>query len=412
MAADRGRRLLTLVIVAAVILSVVGAALLALARHRREAAERADRARAADAGPEVRVARVQPGPDVREVLLPADVRAFWQTTLFAKVPGYVEGLHVDKGDHVRKGEVLARISSPETDQQVREARSTFDNRRRIAGRVRALAPTGFVSRQELDQANADLAVAQAELRRALALQDYELLRAPFDGVVTVRYVDPGALLSGSGGGQPVVDLADPVRSRVQMYVGQDVAPFVRLGDPGEITVDQHPDLRVTATVRRVADALDPRTRSMLVELWPDEGAAFRLVPGMFVHAKLSVRVPSQPWVPAEALVARGEHLQVARVLDRKLHFIDIEPGLNDGRMIQIRRGLEPGETVALSPPSDLGEGAPVRPVAAQQPGGGPPRQARGPPLSGGGAEQPHRAAPDPPASGGRSASDGRGAPPR
>jgi len=290
MAEDKGRRRLTVVIVAAVLLSAAGALLLGLGRHRREAAERAQLARVADAGPEVRVARVQAGPGEREVVLPADVRAFWQTTLYAKVNGYVEDLHVDKGDRVRKGDVLARISSPETDQQVRQARSTFVNRRRIAQRVRSLGGSGAVSREEFDQANADLAVAEAELRRVLALQEYEVLRAPFDGVITARYVDPGALLSASGAGQPVVDLADPTRTRVQLYVGQDVAPFVRLGDPGEITVDQHPDLRVGATVRRVADALDARTRSMLVELWPEEGTAFRLVPGMFVHASLRVRV--------------------------------------------------------------------------------------------------------------------------
>jgi RND family efflux transporter MFP subunit len=411
MAGDRGRRLLTFVIVAAVLLSVAGAVLLALGRHQRETSERAQLARAADAGPEVRVARVQAGSGEREVVLPADVRAFWQTTLYAKVTGYVQDLHVDKGDRVRKGDVVARISSPETDQQVRQARATFANRRRIAWRVRSLGGSGAVSREELDQANADLAVAEAELRRVLALQEYEVLRAPFDGVVTARYVDPGALLSGSGAGQPVVDLADPTRTRVQLYVGQDVAPFVQLGDPGVITVDQHPDLRVGATVRRVADALDTRTRSMLVELWPEEGAAVRLVPGMFVHAALRVQVPSLPWVPAEALVARGERLQVARVVDGRLHYADVEPGLNDGRTIQIRRGLEPGETVALSPPSDLGEGAPVRPVAAQPPGGGPPRQARArpPEVS---RPPPPQPAPDPPAGDGRSAADGRGAAPR
>jgi hypothetical protein len=143
---------------------------------------------------------------------------------------------------------------------------------------------------------------------------------------------------------------------------------------------------------------------MLVELWPEEGTAFRLVPGMFVHASLRVRVPSLPWVPAEALVARGERLQVARVVDNRLRFADVEPGLNDGKTIQIRRGLEPGETVALSPPSDLGEGAPVRPLAAQQPGGSP-RQARtGPPES----SRPER----PPEGDGRSAADGRATGPR
>jgi membrane fusion protein, multidrug efflux system len=334
------------------------------------------------------------------VNLPADVRAFWQTTLYAKVTGYVRDLLVDKGDRVREGDVVARIASPETDQQVHQARSTLQIRSRLAHRVRPLAAQGYVSRQELDQANADLAVAEAELRRVLALQEYEVLRAPFDGVVTARYVDPGALLTATGAGQPVVDIADPTRTRIQVYVGQDLAPFVQRGDPGEITVDQHPDLRVAATVRRVADALDPRTRSMLVELWPDEGASFRLVPGMFVHAKMRVRVPSLPSVPAEALVARGDRLQVARVEDGRLHFVDVEPGLNDGKTIQIRRGLQAGETVALSPPSDLGEQAPVRPMAAKASGRAPPRQARDGSQDGSRPPRPERAEAGPPERGG------------
>ena len=328
------------------------------------------------------MAQAQPGSGERTVNLPGDVRAFWQTTLFAKVSGYVRELRVDKGGRVRKGDIVARIASPETDHQVGQARATLLVRRRLALRVRTLAPKGFVSQQDLDNANADLAVAEADYRRVRALQDYEVLRAPFDGVVTARYVDPGALVTGSPG-QPVVDLADPERARVQVYLGQDVAPFVQVGDAGEITADQLPGLRIRATVRRVADALDPRTRTMLVELWPEGSASPRLVPGLFVHVALRLRVPTLPSVPAEALAARGDRLQVALVRDGKLHFVDVEPGQNDGKTLQIRRGLEGGETVALSPPSDLGDGAPVRPLTnekARAPGG--PRQARTPPRGG------------------------------
>jgi hypothetical protein len=135
---------------------------------------------------------------------------------------------------------------------------------------------------------------------------------------------------------------------------------------------------------------------------------------MFVHASLRVRVPSLPWVPAEALVARGERLQVARVVDGRLHFADVEPGLNDGKTIQIRRGLQPGETVALSPPSDLGEGARVRPVAAQSPDGGPPRQARARPQEGSRPAAPERGEPDPapPTGDGPGGGERRGADPR
>ncbi|BDG08499.1 efflux RND transporter periplasmic adaptor subunit [Anaeromyxobacter paludicola] len=362
---DRERtRHVTLVLVVAVLVCVAGALALALVRHHREAGQRDRLARAAAEGPRVLVATATRPSDVREVTLPGDVRAFWQTTLYAKVNGYVRRMDVDKGDRVKRGQVLAAIASPETDRQVDQARSTLQVRRRLARRVRALAPRGIVSQQDLDQANADLAIAEAELRRVQALQDYEVLRAPFDGVVTARYADPGALLSSTGSGQPVLEVSDPARSRVLVYVGQDVAPFVRLGDEGVLRVEQLPGLEVRARVRRMADALDPRSRSMLVELWPDPGGdpAFRLVPGLFVHVALKVKVPAMPAVPEEALVSRGEKLQVALVRDQKLHFVEVEPGATDGKTLQIRRGLSGGETVALSPPSDLGEGAAVQAV--------------------------------------------------
>jgi len=363
-------------------LAVAGVLALSMLSHRREAAQRDALAREADAGPPVLVATAARPNGERIVALPGDVRAFLQATLYAKVSGYVREMRVDKGDRVKRGQVIAVVESPETDQLVLSARSALEVRRRNADRARRLAPRGIISQQELDQALSDLRVAEADLRRVEALRGYEVLRAPFDGVVTTRYVDPGALTNATSTGAPVIDLSDSTRVRVLVNVGQDAAPFVRLGDEGEITLDQHPEVRVRASVRRVADALDVRSRTMLVELWPEGDPPVRLVPGLFVHVALHVNIPPLPAVPAEALVSRGERLQVALVRERKLHFVDVEPGSNDGRMVQIRRGLEGGEEIALSPPSDLGEGAPVQPIAPQprreEAGRGPARSARTP----------------------------------
>ncbi len=364
----RAARRLFVALAVLVILAALGAVGLSIVRNRREAAQRDRLAREAEAGPLVLVAPVARPSGERSITLPGDVRAFFQATLYAKVNGYVKEMRVDKGDRVRRGEVLALIESPETDQQVRSARSTLQVRRRNAERVRRLAPHGIVSRQDLDQAVADLGVAEADYRRLQALQGYQVVRAPFDGVVTARYVDPGALTSATSAGAPVVDVADPARVRILVYVGQDAAPFVRPGDRGEIALDQNPGVRIPARVRRMADALDLRSRTMLVELWPEGDDPVRLVPGLFVHVDLQVAIPPLPAVPAEALVARGERLQVALVRDRKLHFVDVESGPSDGRAVQIRDGLAGGEVVALSPPSDLGEGAPVQPVTPPQPG--------------------------------------------
>jgi len=360
----RSARRLFLVLVAAVVLVVVGVADLTFARQRRESSERAGLAQAADRGPRVLVAPAVRPVGSRVVTLPGDVRPYWQSTLYAKVNGYVSEILVDRGDRVRRGQVLARIASPETDDQVRSAAATLALKQRNYQRIEKLAPTGYVSRADIDQAESDLSSAEAEYQRLRALQKYETLRAPFDGLVTTRYVDPGALLTASSTGAPVVDLADPARVLVYIYVGQDVAPFVRVGDPGEVSLDQQPGVRVSARVVRVADAIDPRSRSMLVELSLGEAPGVRMVPGLFVHVDLQVAAPALPTVPSDALLSRGDHLQVATVREGRLHFVDVVPGDTDGRLLQIREGLKEGEMVALSPPSDLAEGAAIQPVTS------------------------------------------------
>src|SRR5689334_1675336 len=162
-------RRLTLVLVAAALLAALGAAALTLRRARRESAQRDARARVAEQGPKVFVTTIGLAPATRTVTLPGDVRAFWQTIVYAKVAGYVRELPVDKGDHVRRGQVLAQIESPETDHQVAEARATLRVRRQLAARARVLVPNGAASQQELEQAVSDLGVAENALRRLQAL---------------------------------------------------------------------------------------------------------------------------------------------------------------------------------------------------------------------------------------------------
>jgi len=374
----RGGRRLLLVLAAAVVLAVAGVADLTWARQKRESTARDRLAQVAEQGPRVLVAPASRPTGSRVVTLPGDVRPYWQSTLYAKVNGYVSEIPVDKGDRVRRGQVLARIASPETDDQVRSAAATLSLKQRNEARIEKLAPTGYVSRADIDQAESDLHAAEAEYHRLRALQQYETLRAPFDGLVTARYVDPGALLTASSTGAPVVDLADPARVLVYVYVGQDVAPFVRVGDRGEVTLDQQAAVRLGARVARIADAIDPRSRSMLVELGLDDAPGARLVPGLFVHVDLHVATPALPTVPSDALVSRGDHLQVATIREGRLHFVDVVPGDTDGRQLQIRQGVEEGEVVALSPPSDLAEGAPVQPVTGSQAQ----RAARTPPPDG------------------------------
>ena len=298
---EERRRHLSLMVggILVLLLALLGAGGMWLRRHRHEEAQRKQRIERAQAGQRVRVVPVRWAPAERETTLPGDVRGFYQTTVYAKVAGYLEHVAVERGDAVKKGQLLARIRSPETDQDVLAARADV----LVRGsryRARALAPPGVVTRQDLDVANGSLLASEATLRRAQALQSYEKVTAPFDGVVTARYADEGALLPAATGttqaALPLVDLTDARKLRVTVYVGQDVASFLREGDSVSIVDPQRPTRTVQAQVSRLSAALDPRSRTMLCEIWVDNHA-LDLNPGIFVHVTLHLRVPPAPTVP-------------------------------------------------------------------------------------------------------------------
>ena len=350
-------------IAVAVVIAIAGAAFLTVRRHQREGKEEQALAAKAKQGPKVLVARVEKSPALREVTMPGDVRAFLTVELTAKVSGYVSQLLVDKGDRVKKGQILARLSSPETDRQVDSARSTLSATLRLAQRARTLAPAGVMTRQELDNANAQLGVSRAEVRRTKSLQDYEIIRAPFDGVVTQRFVDPGALVSGSTA-QPLLEISDASKLKVLVYAGQDIAPFLKIGSEATITFPQIHGLSVPAKISRLSGSLDARSRSELIEFWLDNTG--NLLPGLYAQVTMKAAATPLPIVPAEAIVSRGEKLLAATVVDNKLHFVELVTGVNDGKSIEIRKGLKGGEIVALAIPSELAEGTPIQPVEPKQ----------------------------------------------
>ncbi|MET0404213.1 MAG: efflux RND transporter periplasmic adaptor subunit, partial [Cystobacter sp.] len=321
--------------------SAVGLTLLIIQGHRREKHERERLAQAADLGPKVYVAKVEKTPGNRTVTLPGDVRAFRQASIYARAQGYVLEMKVDKGERVKEGQVLGVIASPETDQQVAAARSDLALKRRTTARTRALAESGIVSQQEVDVANADLVQSDVNLKRLQALQGYQVLRAPFDGVVTARNVDPGALVSATATGSPLVEVADPGQLRITLYVGQDVASFLSPGDAAEVVQDEHPDRVIHAKVTRLADALDPRTRTMLVEIELDNRER-ALIPGVFVHVTLHLKSRSMASVPTEAILVRGDKTMVAVVKDKRVKLQEVEPGLNDGKQVQLKTPLPEG----------------------------------------------------------------------
>ena len=221
---------------------------------------------------------------------------------------------MDRGDHVKAGQVVAQVESAETDRQFDAAMSDLENKRKNADRENELVKRGWTSVQSADQANTSFRMAQANMEQLAVMKSYEVLRAPFDGTVTARFVDVGALVQSSvtnqTRNQPVMTIADMSRLRVDVYVEQKDVPFVHVGDVADVTDGANPDRKVQARIARTAEQLDPRTRTLFVELDVDNTNGF-LMPGSFAYVTLHVPVPSYPEIPVAGLVVRGTNTFIA-----------------------------------------------------------------------------------------------------
>jgi membrane fusion protein, multidrug efflux system len=363
-------RALTILSLVLVVVMILGVGLLAWLRYHREATDTQKRDTVLAKGNTVQVAQVSVSPSDQMLTLPAEVRGWAQVTLYAKVAGYVREIPVDKGTRVNKGDLLARLESPETDQAVLGARADLELKRQLLQRITALRPDGVVSQQDLDNATAGVRVAEATLKQALALQSYEIIRAPFSGVVTARYVDVGALVPAGTGStqsiQPVVDVADIDTVRVQVYVGQSDAARLADGDQVTLTSDSDPAHPIPATISRMSMGLDPRTRTMLCEA-DVLNRPPRLFPGQFVKATLKLNGARTPLVPGEALTWRGDKLFVALVQNGQVRLQQVTTGDDSGRVVQVLTGLEGGETVILNPSPELSNGDHVQLAATPAP---------------------------------------------
>jgi RND family efflux transporter MFP subunit len=352
---------------------VAVAIVLALWLHQGAAQEevREQRRTALAKGPPVTTVQVQLTDEGREVVLPAETRGFDQTTVYAKLAGYVRKLYVERGQQVRRGEIIAELESPETERDVEAARSDLLVKRVTATRTRTLERRKLLAPQDRDDAAAAERIALATYERALTTHGYTALRAPFDGVVVARYVDPGALLpaatSATESAAALVDLATLDRLRVFIYVGQDAAAFVHDGDRAELWQDELPEKRLEAVVTRTTRALDPRTRTMQVEIDLDNTSA-KILPGTFVRVALHLAVPPSPVVPNEAFTVRDGNVNVAIVDGGRVHFARVELGPTDGKTTRVMRGLRGDETIAVNLPVEVDEGGPIQPRPAADAG--------------------------------------------
>jgi membrane fusion protein, multidrug efflux system len=316
-------------------------------------------------GPSVLVMRVQQRGHSRSVSLPASIHGYIETPIYAKTPGYLKAIYVDKGDRVHKGEVLAILDSPELDKQVADAKANYWLQKVTDGRNQELVAQQVIPQQTADNSHAAMLQARAAYEQLVALQSYEVIRAETDGIITARDVDPGALIpqvTTPGSSISIVDLATLYPLRVYADVPQDLAALVKDGELASVSVTQYPDRSFSGTVTRHPEALAQDTRTMRVEVdLPNKDSA--LYPGMY--ATLTLNVGSSdiaPWVPDDALMFRGGDAFVPVVRKNRIHLARVALGNDDGREVQVASGLSKDDLIAVNVGQGVEEGDPVQPV--------------------------------------------------
>jgi membrane fusion protein (multidrug efflux system) len=313
-------------------------------------------------------------PGNRSIELPGDVHGFYESPIYAKVPGYVKTMLTDKGAVVKAGEVVARIESPETDQAVANALANYKLQAITDARDQVLVKNRVIAVQDADTQHALMLQAKAAYQQQLALQKYETVTAPFDGMIIARNVDPGAFVSQGGvsGTQSSVaptgiyNIATLKPLRVYVQMPQDQAPFVRDGDQAAVRVEQFPQRTFSGTVTRHPSALAWATRTMLVEVdLPNNDDA--LFPGMYARVAIAVSgSPDVPTVPDSALIFDGNQTLVPVINGDKVHLAPIILGYDDGISVQVTNGLKGDELVATNLGQTPQEGEHVHTMAQPQ----------------------------------------------
>jgi RND family efflux transporter MFP subunit len=369
MAKGGGFRTIFGYLIAIVVVAIAGAAVFHIWRQKDADLSATREALAIEVarGPSVQVVPVTAGPSERLITLLGDTRAWQTTTLYGKVAGYVKSIPVDRGDRVTAGQVVVEVASPETDRQYDSALADLENKQRNYHRAHDLMAHGAGSIQASDQADTDFRMATQSVAQLGVMKTYEVLRAPFNGVVTARFVDPGALVQNSttnqASNQPVLTIADEGRLRVDIYVAQRDVPFVHVGDTADVADAAAPDRKLPGRIARTSEVLDPRTRTLFVELDLDN-RDHALIPGSFAYVTLHVPLHSYPQVPVAGLVVRGNNTFVADIdADSQVHLRPVKVATTDGIHASLADGAAVGTRIALNLPDGVVDGSRVRTVS-------------------------------------------------
>lgn len=328
-------------------------------------------------------------PD-EELVLPGSLLAYEESPIYARTNGYLVRWYKDIGSRVKEGELLATIDTPEIDQELNQTKAAREQivaqlelAKISAERWENLRKTDSVSAQETDQqtsgykqAQANLAAADANVRRLEQLEGFKKVYAPFSGVLTKRNVDPGALINAGTGaagntgmataGHELFDIARVDPLRVYTSVPQAYSPFIKVGSSTTLTLQELPGQKFPAKIARTAEAIDPTTRTLLTEVdVPNKDG--RLLPGSLgeVHFAVGSNV-AKVTIPINALLFRSEGAQLAVVgSDSKVHLRSITIGRDYGTSLEILGGVSPGEQVVINPPDSLEDGQQVQ-IATKQ----------------------------------------------
>jgi RND family efflux transporter MFP subunit len=304
--------------------------------------------------------------------LPGKVQANQQATLYSKVPGYLKSLSVDKGDTVKAGQSLGEIEAPELAAErvkYKAERTVAETELKRLSEARSKAPD-LVTPQSVDEAQGRFDIAGANIERIDTLLNYSRLTAPFDGIVTARFVDPGAFIPSAtsrsaAGNAAVITIMDFNTVRVQVPVPEAEAAMVKAGQPVKFIVDVLKGREFSASVSRLSYAIDAATQTMLVEA-DVKNDGYTLRPGMFVTARIGVEMHADALlVPAEAVLLEKTGTSVFTVAGGKARKLAVKTGFTDGASVEILDGLSPNQEVALLGKATLNNDQPVHAAEAK-----------------------------------------------
>ena len=336
---------------------------------------------AQEAVPSVAVISPIVGQVAQHLDLPGRIDAYFKAPIYARVSGYLRMWYKDIGAHVQKGELLAEIETPDLDQQLAQAQAdlgvaqaNYKLAQLTAERWRKLLKSDAVSQQDVDEKSGDaaakeatVAAAQANVARLQELERFKRIIAPFNGIITARRTDVGALIdAGSGTGPELFSVADVHQMRVYVRVPQTESAGITKGMKATLSLSQYPGKTFTATVDTTANAIDPSSNTLLVELLADNSAD-QLSPGTFAQVRFTLPAEADAVrVPNSALLFRSGGLKVAEVgKDGRVTIKPIQAGRDLGDDLEVLSGISPGDRIINSPPDSLVSGETVRVASAK-----------------------------------------------